>query len=166
MLPRWPTHGWAAPFWSKLDFERQLQPCSISETCENFAPTYQCWLHSGHHQLGRFILEFVLMVRRLVFTCVVNDRRPSFQRTQLQHQLAGFVNCIQVVKVKVSEVGCQEKAPMHQPRFSSRTRQVQGRCEQLLRANGLAGGPTHPGFRTTTGQKKPWSSDPPNDATR
>ena len=42
-----------APFWNNLGFERQLQPCSISETCENFAPTYQCWLHSGHHQLGR-----------------------------------------------------------------------------------------------------------------
>ena len=44
-----------APFWNKLGFERQLQPCSISETCENFAPTYQCWLHSGHHQLGRVL---------------------------------------------------------------------------------------------------------------
>ena len=48
----------AAPFWNKLGFERQPQPCSISEACdsENFAPTYQCWLHSGHHQLGRFHL--------------------------------------------------------------------------------------------------------------
>ena len=40
----------AAPFRNKLGFECQLQPCSIAETC--FAPTYQCWLHSGHHQLG------------------------------------------------------------------------------------------------------------------
>ena len=81
----------------------------------------------------------------------VNDRRPSFQCrwqqllglpfTQLQqhcNELAGFVNCF------------QDKAPMHQPSFSRRARQVQGRCEQLLRANGLAGDPTHPGFTSRT----------------
>ena len=37
----------------------------------------------GHHQLGRVILELALMVHRLVFTCVVNDRRPSLQCTPL-----------------------------------------------------------------------------------
>ena len=37
---------------------------------------------------------------------------------------------------------------MHQPSLSRRTRQVQGRCEQLLRANGLAGDPT--GFTSRT----------------
>ena len=33
--------------------------------------------------LAGLILELALMVRRLVFTCVVNDRRPSFQCTSL-----------------------------------------------------------------------------------
>ena len=33
--------------------------------------------------LAGFILELALMVRRLVFTCVVNDRRLSFQRKPL-----------------------------------------------------------------------------------
>ena len=118
--------------------------------------------------LAGFILELVLMVRRLVFTCVVNDRRPSFQCTPLattsgpaftqlqQHcnQLAGFVNSFQVVKV--SEAGCQEKAPMHQPSFS--------RTMRTTLASWL--GARHPGFTSRTilsGNRleKSWSLAPP-----
>ena len=60
------------------------------------------------------------MVRRLALTCVVNDRRPSFQCRWQQLLRLAFtqlqqLNCFQVVKV--SEVGCQDKAPMHQPSF-------------------------------------------------
>ena len=55
---------------------------------------------------------------------------------------------------------------MHQPSFSRRTQQVQGRCEQLLRVMVWLGTrPTQallPGhFFLEIGQKKPWSFGPP-----
>ena len=77
MLPRWMAllHAPnAAPFWNKLGFERQLQPCSISETYVNAGCTVDTTSLAG------FILK---LVRRWVLTCVVNDRRPSFQCTPL-----------------------------------------------------------------------------------
>ena len=42
----------------------------------------------------------------------------NFWLQQHSNQLAGFMNSFQVVKV--SKVGCQEKAPMHQPSFSKK----------------------------------------------
>ena len=113
--------------------------------------------------LAGFILELALMVRTLVFTCVVIPTHAAGNAQLQQHcnQLAGFVNCFQVVKV--SEVVCQEKAPMHQLSFSTRSRQVQGRCEQLLRVMVWLGTRLTqallPGqFFVETG--KPWSPHP------
>ena len=153
MLPRWPTNGFApcgsspAPSRKRVRTLPQLTNagCTVDTT-----------------SLAEFILELVLMVR----TCVVNDRgRHSNARrwqtllglafTQLQqhcNQLAGFPSC------QVSKLG----APMHQPSFLRRSRQVQGRRKQLLRANGLVGDLTRPGYTSKT----ILSGNPPYDATR
>ena len=145
----------AAPFWNKLGFERQLQPCSILPQLTNAGCTVDTTSFAG------FILELVLVVRRLVFTCVVNDRRPSFQRTPLATTSGPCVHSAPAALQSTGRVrelfpSCQGQqirfpgAPMHQPSFARRTRQVQGRCKQLLRANRLVGDPTHPGYTSRT----------------
>ena len=115
----------AAPFWNKLGFEHQLLG-----TCENFAPTYQCWLWTppawpGHLGVGAYGSQIG------VHMC---GERPA---AVIAMHAAGNnfwawpgVNCFQVVKV--SKVGCQEKVPTHQPSFSRRTRQAHARRRQSL----------------------------------
>ena len=161
-----------APFWNNRGFERQLQPCSISETCENFAPTYQCWLHSGHHQLGR-VHDGVGAYGSQIGVHKCGERPvvviPRHAAGNNFWALRSLSSSSTVINWPVRELfpSCQESgAPMHQPSFSRRTRQVQGRCKQLLRANDLVGDPTHPGYTSRTilsgnrSEKKPWSGAP------
>ena len=86
------------------------------------------------------------MVRRLVFTCVVNDRRPSLQCTPLATTSGSGRVCELFPSCQGQRSRLPGKGSYASTKFSRRTRQAQGRCKQLLRANGLAGDPTHPGF--------------------